>query len=99
MLLQFAPVAGGERQAVAVEDGALGDLAHNLLQARIVLVAAAAIGLHDQRACANGGAAAEDFDVGGFGHDYGGGEGEEDTGGGERETEGFGAGRDLDPPD
>ncbi len=40
MLFQFVPIAGGQRQAVAVVDGALGNLAHDLLQARIVLVAA-----------------------------------------------------------
>ena len=50
VLLQFVPVAGGQRQAVAVVDGALGDLAHHILEARIVLVAARAIGLHHQRA-------------------------------------------------
>src|ERR1035437_1520557 len=74
VLLEFAPIAGGERQAVAVVDSALGDLAHDGLQARIVLVAAPAIGLYHQRARANGGAAAENLDVGGFGDDDGGGD-------------------------
>ena len=54
----------------------LGISLHHLLEARIVLVAARAIGLHHQRAFAHDGGAARHLHVGGFGEHHGAGNGE-----------------------
>src|ERR1022692_3909551 len=62
--LQLVPIAGGQRKTVAVVDAALGNVARDLLEARIVLVAARAIGLYDQGAFAHDGAAVQHLDVG-----------------------------------
>src|SRR5262245_39697272 len=64
MLFELGPVACGERQTIAVVDGPLGNLAHDLLKTRIVLVSARAVGLHDQSALSDGWRAAENLYIG-----------------------------------
>ena len=53
MFFQQVPIAGRQRQPVAVVDGALGNIAHHFLQPRVVLIAPRAIGLRDQRSRAH----------------------------------------------
>ena len=67
MRLQFFPVAGRQRQTVAIVDTALRNLAHDVLETWIVLVAPDSVGLRDQRAFAHGGSAAQHLHVRGLG--------------------------------
>ena len=73
---EFVPVAGGERQPVAIVDGAHGYLAHHFLETRIVLIPPRAIGLQHQGSLSHGRRAVHHLHVPRLGQHDGAGDGE-----------------------